>query len=1148
MKNKYLAMIDIKHIWMTMAAITLLLGITWVSSASPIQKELPGISESLPGIVVTGKVISKTDNAGLPGATIQIKGTKTGAFTNSDGTYRIEVPENNSVLIFSFVGFETLEVPVNGRTIVNAEMTEYVKAIDEVVVTALGITRKEKSLGYSVGKVSGENMTRVVQENAINSLAGKVSGVQINSTGGTGSSVSMVIRGANSLSNDNQPLFVIDGVPIVNTLNNISGFGSDNRVDYGNAISDINPDDIESVTILKGPSAAALYGSRAGNGVVLITTKSGKKNKGVKVTVSTNTVFDQPTKYFAVQKKFATGFFSFTPEDLPPGTIMRVNPAEAAGAGIQLDKEYFAVQWNSPRDANGVQIPTELVSHPNNVANFVQTGITTTNGVSVSNNTDLMNYRIGVTTMGNKGIIPNSDLYRNNLTAATSIKVRDNFTVSSNINVNRSWANNRPSSNRGTNPLQWAYNVPQNTDILDLKQYWEPGQEGMVQRTPYNGTYENPYYLAYEVNNSFNRDRIFGNLKADWQITKEFSLMGRYSLDKFTETRESKIAPGYTKEPNNGAYGIQDMMSYEQNVDFLGTYTKQLSSFNLSLSAGGNSLYKKGSVISNSSMSGAGLIVPNVYSISNIKSGSLSYYNGWSQKAIYSVYGLANLAWKDMIFLDLTARNDWSSTLPKENQSYFYPSASLSLLLNQMINLGDKVDLIKIRGGWAKAGNDTDPYQLYNTYGNAGQWGDATRLAKSGQILTPNLKPEEATSKEVGMDLRFFQNRLRFEGTYYEIENRNQILRNIPVASSTGSDVVNINAGLIQSKGWEFTMGVTPIKTKNWNWDISANFTRNRTKLMEISEGIDVIKFWQDANGGAWSYLGDEIGTIYDAEILTVTDKNSPYFGYPIIGSDLEWQQIQIQDTKNKIGNYNPNFILGLQSSISYKAFSLNFTLDWRNGGQFISQTQRYSAEDGNSQLWLDNLINPGGRTGKELRDWLVANEDIYIKNGFHVVGGPTAEYGGFRENYSGVYVSDGTFVPGVVAVSDGKGGVTYVENLGENNVLPYAPYIVSYAWGFAKPSMFDADFIKLREISLSYQVPRKIINRLRKIQDISVSIYSRNIMLWTKNTVGLDPERAFQAESSTEGTRGIQFKQGIERYNLEPWVTPIGFKINVTF
>jgi TonB-linked SusC/RagA family outer membrane protein len=955
----------------------------------------------------------------------------------------------------------------------------------------------------------------------------------------------MVIRGATSLSNDNQPLFVIDGVPIVNTLNNISGFGTDNRVDYGNAISDMNSDDIESVSILKGPSAAALYGSRAGNGVVLITTKSGKKNKGIQVDITSNTVFDKPYKFFAVTKKFANGYFSFTPEDLPPGQPLRVNPSEAAGCGIQLDKEYFAVQWNSPVDANGVQIPTELVSHPNNVANFVQTGITTTNGVSVSNNNDVMNYRLGFTNMSNKGIVPNSDLFRNNLNASTSLKVNNKLSVSSNINISRSWSNNRPASNRGTNPLQWAYAVPQNTDIRELKEYWMPGFEGQVQRTPDNEVYDNPYFLAYEVNNSYDRDRVFGNVRADWQLTKEFSLMARYALDQFTEKRESKISPGYSKEPNNGSYGVEDIKNYERNIDLLATYAKKVNDFNLSVSAGGNALYKKGSVISNSSMPGAGLIVPNVYTVDNIKSGSLAYYSGWSQKAIYSIYGLATIGWREMIFLDVTARNDWSSTLPKENRSYFYPSASLSLLIDQMIDMGDRVDMVKLRGGWAKAGNDTDPYQLYSTYGNAGQWGDATRLAVSGQILTPNLKPEEATSIEFGVDAGLFQNRLKFEGTYYIVDNRNQILRNIPVASSTGYDAVNINAGLIESKGWEFTLGGTPVRRANWSWDISANFTRNRTSVKEIAPGIDMIKFWEDARGGAWSYVGDEIGSIYDASIRTVTDQNSPYYGYPILStSELEWQDIPIQDTKNKIGNYNPNFIMGLQNAVNYKGFSLNFTIDWRNGGQFISQTQRYMAEDGYSQIWLDNTINPGDRTGKELRDWLVANQETMIKDGFHVVGGPTTEYGGFNENYSGVYVHDGTFVPGVIEVSDGNGGVTYIENLGENNPLPYNPYVASYAWGFAKPSMFDADFIKLREISLSYQIPLKS----GALKNMSVSLYSRNIMLWTKNKAGLDPERAFQAESSTEGKRGTQFKQGIERYNLEPWVIPIGFKIDMTF
>jgi TonB-linked SusC/RagA family outer membrane protein len=1096
---------------------------------------------------VTGRVISGTDNTALPGVTVMIKGTTKGTATNATGDYSIEVPGNDAILVFSFIGYKTEEVVIRGQKVINITLIESIEMIDEVVVTALGITRKEKSLGYSVGKVSGENLNRVVQENAVSSLAGKVTGVQINSTGGTGSSVSMVIRGATSLSNDNQPLFVVDGVPIVNTLNNVAGFGSDNRVDYGNAISDLNSDDIESVSILKGPSAAALYGSRAGNGVVLITTKKGKSGRGMKVNFSTNNVFDTPYKYFAVQQQFATGYFSFTPDDFPEGYILRVNPAEAAGAGIELDKEYFAVQWNSPVDANGVQIPTELLSHPNNVSNFVQTGITSTNELSVSNNTDFINYRIGISNMANRGIIPNSDMFRTNLTSSVSLKVRDNFTVSSNLNINNSWSNNRPASNRGTNPLQWAYNVPQNTDILDLKDYWEPGQEGIQQRTPYNGVYNNPYFLANEVNNSYNRDRVFGNIKAEWQITKEFSLMGRYSIDQFSEKRESKIAPSYTGEPNNGAYGIQDLTSYERNIDMLATYSKQLTNFSFSVSAGGNALYKKGTTVSTSSKSGAGLIVPNVYTISNIKSGSLDYGSYWSQKAIYSVYGLANLGYKDMIYLDITGRNDWSSTLPKENGSYFYPSASLSLLVNQMFDMGPSFDLLKVRAGWAKVGNDTDPYQLYSVYGNAGQWGDATRLSKSGQILTPNLKPEEATSIEAGIDLNLFKNRLRFEGTVYQVENRNQILRNIPVASSTGSDVVNINAGLIRSKGLELSVGGTVIKNSNWNWDVTANFTKNKTWVIEIAEGIDVIKFWEDARGGAWSYVGDEIGAIYDAEMITVTDVNSPYYGYPIIStSEYEWEAIDMRDTKNKIGSYNPNFIMGLQSSLSWKSFSLNMTFDWRNGGQFISQTQRYSAEDGNSKLWLESTINPEGRTGKELRDWLVANEETLIKNGFHVVGGPTAEYGGFRENYSGVYCSDGIFVPGVIAVPDGSGGTTYVENLGEAGTI-ITPYVVSYPWAFAKPSMFDADFIKLREVSLSYRIPRNILSKM-KIEDAMISVYSRNIMLWTKAKVGIDPERAFQAESSTGGTRGTQFKQGIERYNLDPWVMPIGIKLDITF
>lgn len=1096
-----------------------------------------------PFITITGKVTDNT-GAGLVGVTILVKGSGVGTTTDLDGNYQIEVVTQEDILVYSFIGFEDQEIVVGSQTMINVALQESSETLDEVVVTALGLSRQERSLGYSVGRVKGEELTRVTQENVLNGLAGKVSGVTINSTGGTGSSVSMVIRGATSLSSDNQPLFVVDGVPLVNTLNNVTQFGNRNNVDYGNAISDLNPDDIESISILKGPSAAALYGSRAGNGVVLITTKSGNDADGVRVSVSSNTVFDQPYKFFARQTRFAPGYFSFTPDDLPPGTVLTVNEAEAAGAGIGLDQGFFAVQWNSPLDANGFQVPMELVSYPDNVKNFVQTGITSSNTVAVSNNTDIMNYRVAFTNMTNRGIIPNSDLSRNNLSVAASVKATDRLTFSSNVNINSSGSDNRPSSNRGTNPLQWAYAVPASTDILDLEDYWEPGFEGVQQRTPANGVYNNPYFLANEVNNSFNRDRIFGNLKALWQITPALSFMGRYSLDRFSEKRETKIAPSYTRETNNGAYGVVDLSNSEQNIDVLASFDKRFDSFSFNLSAGGNMLYATSSFISNSSKPSAGLIVPNVYTVGNIRAGALNYSSARSEKVIYSLYSMANLSWRDFIYLDLTARNDWSSTLPKENQSYFYPSASLSLIASEMWNMGRNVSLVKFRTGWAKVGNDANPYQLFPTYGDLGQWGESTRLGKSGTILTPNLKPEESTSWEAGIDLAFLQNRLRFEGTYYEVDNRNQIIRNIPIAASSGFDRININAGLISSRGWEFGIGITPLRAPNFNWDLNANFSRNRTTLEALSDGIELIKFWNDAKGGAWTYVGEQIGDIYDAAILTVDDPNSPYYGYPIIGgSDFEWQEIEVEDTRNKVGNYNPDFLFGLQNTISYKNFKLELTLDWRKGGQFISQTYRYMAEDGSSQHWMDNIIDPEGRTGRELRDWLVANEDEFIKNGFNVVGGPSVNYGGFPEDFSGVVVHDGTFVPGVVQLPDGS----YVENLGENNPIPFLPYIVSYPWQFASPSLFDSDFLKLREASLSYQFPARYLRALGSVRDLSLSVYSRNIILWTKAKIGIDPERAFQAESST-GNRGVQFKQGIERYNIEPWVLPIGFRVNFTF
>ncbi len=1097
---------------------------------------------------VTGKVTDNVDGSPIPGVNIVIKGTNKGTSSDATGNYSIEVKDANPTLIFSFVGYNPIEMTVANQSVMNISMSQNSSTLNELVVTALGIKREEKSLGYSVGKVDGGALNRVPQENILNGMTGKVAGVAISSTGGAGSSVSMVIRGAKSLSNDNQPLFVIDGVPIINTLNNVSQIGGDNRVDYGNAISDINPDNVESVTILKGPSAAALYGSRAGNGVVLITTKNGSKNNKMTVNVSTNTVLEKPYKFLEMHSKFATGVLPFTPTNNPyPGGVLYVDEGSSGGSGPELDKGYNAIQWNSPLDANGKQIPSPLISHPNNVKNFVQTGITSTNSISIANSNDKINYRVSYANMTNRGIIPNSDLFKNSLAINTTMKVSKKLSLSTSLDMSRNNSNNRPAGERGSNPLQWAYAVSPHIDILELKDYWVSGQEGLQQKSQSIGNFNNPYFLAYEVNNAFERNRLFGNIKADYQLTPNINLMARYSLDSYKENRETKIASSYTGE-KKGAYGLINLGRYERNIDVLATYNKRLENLSLSFSAGGNSRESKFTDVSNASRNGTGLIIPGLFTLQNIAPANLAFASSMSQKVVYSGYGMANIGFKDMLYLDLTARNDWSSTLPVANRSYFYPSASLSFLVNELFPVSSStINMLKLRGGVAQVGNDTNPYSLINILANNEAWGNSTRLSKSGTILLPDLKPEISTSYELGVDLTMYQNKLRFSGTYYTVENRNQIIPT-KLPPSTGYTSKNINAGLLVSKGIEFTLGGTPVERNGWRVDLTANLYKNSTTIKSLSDGLDFYTLWTDAKGGAWTYVGEKIGDIYDGELVTVKDQASPYYGYPILDSDGSWQSVKASNTRTKIGNFNPDFILGLQSSVSYKKLSVNMTFDWRKGGDFVSQTYRYAESDLRSQRFLDNLINPNGMTGDALRNYLVANQDELIKvngNKFNIVGGPTADYGGYPFEYGGNTYPYGVFNPGVIAQYNGEGKITgYTENLGGvgTKIIPYGD---NYPWDFTKAALFDASFIKLREISFAYDITGSLTKRLG-LQNASFSVYSRNIILWTKAKIGIDPEMAFQPQAGPQA--GTQFKQGIERYNVTPWVIPVGFKLNLTF
>ncbi len=1071
-------------------------------------------------MTVMGKVTDAESGNTLPGVNVYVKGTQIGTITDGSGAYTLSVSDENSTLVFSYIGFTTQEVSIGGRTTIDVVLQSNAEALSEVVVTALGIRREQKSLGYSVGKVDGSSLTQVAQENVLGGMQGRIAGVTINQIGAVGSSTSVIIRGASSLSTDNQPLFVIDGVPVSNQMNNFRVMGDRNEVDYGNAINDLNPDNVESVTVLKGPSAAALYGSRAGNGVILITTKKGKTGEGLGISFSTSNIFEKPVEFVKFHYAYGNGQRN-----------NQLDEGSAYWGGPELDKGLTAAQWNSPLDANGDRIPTELRSYEDNMKNFLETGITSTNNLSLSGSSDKVTYRVNLEHMSNNGMIPNSDLKRNSISTSTTFDITKAVKLSANINVSRTGSNSRPSTgNRGGNPLEAVYFFP-HVDVRELEDYWVPGSEDIQQKAVHNN-YDNPYFLAYELTNGFQRDRAFGNLKLDFQITPEISGFARVSQDYFNENRETKIARSYSRV-RGGGYHMQDLAFRETNADVLFTYKKSVTpDLDFSVSAGGNYMKQHNSDNYTGSANGPNVLtIPGLYRLSNIPNTLLLASNSDSEKAIYSVYGMTSLGYKGQLYLDLTARNDWSSTLPAENRSYFYPAASLSWLANYTFNLPDAVSLLKFRAGWAQAGNDTRPYQLETQLGT-GSWGNLVTTNVPANLLNPQLKPEIATSQEFGLDLNLFNNRVRLEATYYSMTNKNQIF-SIPSPASSGYTTRLINAGEILSKGWEIQIGGTPLQSASgWKLDLNVNFSRNRVTLEELADGLDYITMWDDNGGGSFARIGDELGNLYSRGYAKVEDPNSPYYLWPILDNNGGWIRVNDHTEREKVGNFNPDVLIGFQPTLSYKRFTLSASFDWRIGGQFQSYTYRYGESDWKSQRQIDNLI-AAGISPEELK----ANPEKYIipSNGnFPRVGGYTQESGGVLgadETY------DNGFIPGVIEVSEG----VYEEHLGGPNTKVY-PITSMYPWSFNKQITFDADFLKLRELAISYSIPQVL-----GLRNASVSIFTRNIVMWTKADIGIDPERAFQVIGSSQGNTVNSFRQGIELQNVMPWTVSYGFKLNLT-
>jgi outer membrane receptor protein involved in Fe transport len=689
---------------------------------------------------------------------------------------------------------------------------------------------------------------------------------------------------------------------------------------------------------------------------------------------------------------------------------------------------------------------------------------------------------------------------------------------------------------------------------------------------------DNPWFVLNQSKNDFVRNHLFGNLKASFNFSPHLSAFVRYSLDLFYENRETKISKSNTGELN-GYYGLSNLFNTESNTDFLVTYKNSFwKKFDITASAGGNLLYEYNSANQVYSVQGGGIIAPELFNVANISQSNIRYNSGYYQKAVYSAYTTASLGYGDLAYLDLTGRNDWSSTLPSNNNSYFYPSASMSILLNKVFNFGRLFNLVKVRGGWASVGKDTNPYNLYGTVG-IGSFGGITTESLSSTLLNPNLKPEQAISTEGGVDIAMFQNKLRFSGTVYQSDNKNQIL-GISTPASSGYTGRQINAGLVRSKGIELQLSATIISNKNWTWDMTVNYTKNNAYIISLTNGVPYFSFWQDGPTGSWTYAKGQpipnqvdskgapvqvisdgkIGQLWDNELVTVTDKSSPYYGYPLLDGGGYLQKVNGGDFQHKMvaGNFNPKLLMGMQTSLTYKRITLSASVDMRLGGIFYSKTYRYQGSNANLKSQENAGIPVPAEYANNIAAYLKTNPGKFIEisglQQYHVVGGPSKALGGLYDDPAivqntgavpGFPIWDAAFYPGVR--SDGNGG--YIENLGDPSTTQYDVYedaVTNGPWNFGRMDMFDASYIKLRELTLMIELSKKLSDII-KVQGVSFGIYTRNVILWTKAKIGVDPEQAFNYQPGPQAN-GSQFRQGIEYYNITPWTIPIGLKLIVRF
>ena len=1036
---------------------------------------------------ITGTVTSESDGSPLPGASVVEVGTTNGTSSDVRGQFSLTVASPNASVTVSFIGFLSRTVEINGQSVLVIALTEDVGQLEEVVVTAFGIERQQRALGYSVSSVSGESLREARETNVANALSGKIAGVAVTkpATGPAGSS-RVIIRGNTVLEGNNQPLYVIDGVPIDNQTSGQAGMWG--GVDEGDGISSINPDDIENISVLKGPAAAALYGTRAQNGVVLITTKTGRAHSNMLgIEVNSNVTFeDALVGYSDYQTVYGQGSRGKIPEN--PDAALSTG---TSSWGARLDPSLMVLQFD------GVARPYALVE--DKLDRFYETGVTATNTIALTGGIGNTTFRASGSALNNASIVPEATMDRYTLSLRGTSAFGKKLTSDVKINYIYEDVGNRTrlSDSPGNANLTIGI-LPTNVDPKSLGIYGGALANDPLREQEFDGNIfsTNPYWAVNNFVHTDNEHRFIGHALVRYQVLDWLSLQGRVGQDWYN-TRLTNVTPYGTAYSLRGNMSERDRTNMERNWDFLLAADRSITSdFRVNATVGGNRMDR---LFEQLGMSGSNFNIPGFNTIGNTTGPQPNY--GYSQKRINSFYGSSEFSFKDYLFLTVTARNDWSSTLPEENNSYFYPSVSSSFVFSDALKMPSFMTFGKIRGSWARVGGDTDPYRLSLPYalGAGGSLGSLGYVA-TNQIPLAGLKPQETEGVEAGFEVRVLDNRLGIDFTWYRQSTTNQILGTTVVHSSGfGSKV--INAGEMLNQGIEAMINTTPFRTPNIRWDLDFNFGLNRNEVVELTEGLESLNLDQARSQNVFivAQKGEPFATI----------KGRAYERAPDGRIVMDANGVPKQGPLKVLGVGVPDWTGGLLNTFRYKNVTVSALVDMSFGGEIFSGTNRGAYSGG---LHKNTLV---GRDVCDQVGW-DANPDA---NG----------------NGTGCWVAPGVVVTGGSVKYDSKGNITEdTRTFAENTTVIFPQsYYQNVASRIAEEFIYDGSYVKLREMQIRYRIPQSWVQK-SPIQLATISLVARNLAILHKKTPNMDPESAYNNTNA----------QGLEWYGV-PQTRSIGFNVN---